>query len=66
MRVREVANKSCITKRKNINALIYNDLMLSYGCVGGLIRIFLRKYRFGAIFAWHSTILRKLQMSLLG
>ncbi|EOW9364690.1 hypothetical protein AB2359_17515 [Vibrio cholerae] len=37
---KEVANKSCITKRKNINALIYNDLMLSYGCVGGLIRIF--------------------------
>lgn len=37
---REVANKSCVTKRKNINALIYNDLMLSYGCVGGLIRIF--------------------------
>lgn len=37
---KEVANKSCITKRQVINALIYNDLTLGYGCAGGLIRIF--------------------------
>lgn len=40
MQAKEVENKSCITKRKNINALIYNNLMSSYGCLGGLIRIF--------------------------
>lgn len=36
---REVANKSCITKRRNIKALIYKDLMLSHGCVGDLFAV---------------------------